>query len=219
MTFNISDLAKSLSKELTAKTSNRLIKRAGTFEPGTYAVTIAAVDTSTLSDGKIKLTFETAHKEQHHQLLWMTNFGGDGLSDGLEALLFGLFGDDNQILSIWLEFLSKPDNQNHAFQMLRGMKLTVTIGDTEGFIIVNKGGKYYAINNKTNAQLVGPLSRRTQVKRTAIANGYKEPKSVLLDAEPTHDDTNKQALRNSIKAITDAQTSGDNNTIRLEAVK
>jgi hypothetical protein len=218
-TFKMSDLAKSLKKEMSNKNSNRLIRRAGTFEPGSYAVTIAAVDTAKIEAGQITVTFETIHREQHNQIIWMTNFEGDGLSDGLEALLYGLFGSSEQTLEVWLDFLSKPENVNHAFQLMRGMKLTVSIGETEGFIITCNAGKYSAMNNKTNEVLSGPFSRRMQAKRTALSNGHKEPKSILLDSEPTHADDNQQTIRNAIKAITSTQTSGDNNEVRLEAVK
>ena len=219
MKLNISDLAKNISKDMKTKGSNRIIRRGGTFEPGTYNITIAAVDTSSIASGKVVLTFEAQHNEQHKQVIWIENFGGDGLSDGLEALLAGLFGEEETAFLAWLEFISDESHVNHAFQLMRGMKLAVTIGDTEGFIIVNKGGKYYAVNNKTNEEYCGPFGRRIQTKRTALAQELREPKSVLLDAEPTHDDENIQALQNAIKAITDSEASGDNDNTRLEAVK
>lgn len=219
MKLNISDLAKNLSKDMKDKGSNRLIRRAGTFEAGTYKVVIAAIDTTTLESGKITLTFEAQHKEQHKQVLFLTNFGGDGLSDGLEALLFGLFGTSEQALGSWLEVLSKPEHAKQAFEMLRGMKLQVDIGETSGFIIVNRNGKYYAVDNKTGDEYAGPFQRRIQVKRTALADGHKEPKSILLDGVPTNADENIQALQNCIKAITGTETSGADNGVRLEAIK
>jgi hypothetical protein len=219
MKLNISELAKNLSKDMKSKDSNRMIRRGGSFEPGTYSVTIAAVDTAKIESGQVTITFEAAHSEQHKQVLWLENFAGDGLSDGLEALLFGLFGASEQSLLQWLGVVSEPSYVIHAFQMLRGMKLTVTVGDTEGFVIVNKAGKYYAVNNKTDEQYCGPFARRILTKRAALAQDLREPKSVLLDAEPTHDDENIKALQNCIKAITNTEAGGTDNEARLEAVK
>lgn len=219
MKLNISDLAKNLSKDMKNKGSSRLIRRAGTFEAGTYNVVIAAIDTTTLESGKITLTFEAQHNEQHKQVLFLTNFGGDGLSDGLEALLFGLFGTSEQALGSWLEVLSKPEHAKQAFEMLRGMKLKIEIGETSGFIIVNRNGKYYAVDNKTGEEYCGPFPRRILAKRVALDQQLKEPKSLILDAEDTHADDNITALQNCIKAIAGTEAGRDNEPVRLETVK
>ena len=211
MQFNISELAKSIASDMRNKSSNRLIKRGGTFEPGTYSVTIGAVDAKDVLNGRVKFIFESAHREQHNQTIWLGNYSGDGISNGLETLLWGLFGNEQQALLQFFEFLGDPANMESAFQLMRGMKLNVTIAESEGFKIVSKAGLYYAVDNKTNVELLGPVPRMTTAKSAALAAGYKEPKTYLQDAEPTHEHENIQALSNSLAALLSIKASGSTN--------
>ena len=211
MSFSMADLARGKRKNIKNKEDNKLIRRGGRFEPGTYEVVIAAVDTAGLSrEGKeqVIVTFENGHKEQHKQLIFIRGFKSGELSDGIEALLKGLFGEDPDEQLPWLDLLV-DGKVEHAFQLTRGMKLKIIVAETEGVIIASRGGQYFLVNSNTEQDVGGPFALRSEAKQQLRSRNLQEPNSILADGIPTDDDKNRTTLQVSIKAIYDAENSGD----------
>ena len=210
----LTTLATSQTKNIQNKTANKRIKRGGQFDPGRYAVTIVAVDVSKLETGNVLVTFEDSFQAQHRQMIWIENFNKDGISDGFETLLFGLFEGDEESMVSFFQTLANPKQAQQAFHFLRGMKLTIEIAETDGYLIVTRGGQYYCISSNTGETLAGPYPTKPKAKDGAKANDLREPKSMLVDTEPTHAAANIEAIQNSIKAVMHTESGGNITAIR-----
>lgn len=169
----------------------------GRLDAGTHDVRIESVNTSCLGTrGFVDLTYGDAQQRTHRDRIWVLNRDGTTLSWRMQQLAGALFGCTNA----WLAAVEQ--DQEQAFHLLRGMKLTITMEPGPGYQVEQSPVGWQAV---LSGQVVAGAQTIQETHRQAQAAGHS--RSWLRVKGVTggrHLDDNQQALSNATAALRSA---------------
>jgi hypothetical protein len=169
------------------------------LDAGWHSVTIAAVDTTRLTDkGILGLTLE-AGDVQHKQTVFLCNYNKEDYSKEFKSVFTALFESES---SLYEQLLI--DYQHEALHMLRGLKLDIEIQPGPGYTIERQADGYIAFDVISSKPLISPQQTVTTARKLVEARGHKRSYNRIANASPTHTEKNSESLRNAAEAITRA---------------
>lgn len=141
---------------------------------GTHEVTIQAVDTSDMDAGKLTVTYSGPEDRVYTDRMFTMSQDQTEFSFGLRGLWSAVLADKEAIGRL-LELAAKD---NHALELLTGMKLKITLYYSDGIQARATGtGKFAGFNSTTGKQETEEFPNIKEVGLFCKANGI--PRSFL----------------------------------------
>ena len=171
---------------------------------GTHDVTIKAVDTAKIDEGKIDVVYVNHEGKEYRDGMFLTSRDGD-LSFGVRALLSALI-PDTAALEAFMDLAAKNDK---AFEVFTGMKLRFTLEPGPGIQARATGnGTFAGYDVKTNEKSTDDFEDIKQVYEDVKARELKRSYLRVRNSKNTSSETNVPAFFNAVKAIESASKSG-----------
>jgi len=141
--------SKAFLQALAATAENKNIETvligSGYMPEGTHDVTIKAVDTAKIDEGKIDVTYANSDGKEYRDLMFLTTRAGD-LSYGVRALLSAVIPDTAALAA----FMDLAGRNDRAFETFTGMKLRITLDPGPGIQARSTGnGKFAGFDVKS----------------------------------------------------------------------
>lgn len=167
-------------------------------------VTVKAVDTAKIDEGKIDVVFINSDGKEYRDGMFLTSRDGE-LSFGVRALLSALI-PDTAALEAFMDLAAKNDK---AFEVFTGMKLGFTLEPGPGIQARATGnGTFAGYDVKSGEKATEDFEDIKQVYEDVKARELKRSYLRVRNMKNTSSETNLPAFFNAVKAIESASKSG-----------
>ena len=171
---------------------------------GTHDVTIKAVDSAKIDEGKIDVTYIDADGKEYRDGMFLTSKDG-GFSYGVRALWSALI-PDTKALETFMDLASKDDK---AFEVFTGMALRITLEPGPGVQARATGnGTFAGYDVKTNEKVTEEYGDIKEVYADVKARDLKRSFLRVRNSKATSVETNLPAFYSAVKAREAAMNGG-----------
>jgi len=176
----------------------------GFMPEGTHDVTIKSVDTSTLDDGKVSVTYSNTEGKEYREMVFLTSRDGD-FSYGLRALWSALIPDTTAIESL-MEWIGRSDR---ALETFTGMKLRITLEPGFGIQARTTGnGKFAGFDVQSGEKSTEEFDEIKEVYDDVKARELKRSYLRVRNSKVTAKEDNIAAFFKAVTAIDSGTRSG-----------
>jgi hypothetical protein len=171
---------------------------------GTHDVTIKAVDTAKIDEGKIDVTYINDEGKEYRDQMYLTSKDGE-LSFGVRLLLSAVI-PDTAALEAFLDLAARDDK---AFELFTGMKLRITLEPGPGIQARATGSGTFAgfdvkSNEKVTEEFEDIKAVYDDVKAKELKRSYLRPRNL----KDTSSESNVPQFFAAVKARESGKSSG-----------